>query len=254
VNIHVLTATGERKGEIALDDGIFGARVNVPLMHQVVVAQLAAARAGTHSSKTRGEVRGGGAKPWRQKGTGRARHGSIREPQWKGGGAAFGPKPRDHSFSVPKKMKASALRSALSVRAGEERIVVFDGLELAKPKTKEAIAALKAWNVEGKSLLVLVQGEENLAYSFRNLPDVHVLAEDQLNVYDIMNADNLIFSKGAIEAFQARLSGSVGKTSESGGVRGVAAPRAAAGSPSEALPGNEREARETPRSTGKEAT
>ncbi len=204
MNVQVVTPAGERSGEIALDDAIFGAKVNVGLMHQVVVAQLAAARAGTHSTKTRGEVRGGGAKPWRQKGTGRARHGSTREPQWAGGGVAFGPHPRDHSVSVPKKMKTLALRSALSDRAREERIVVVDGFELPQPKTKEAVAALKAWSVDGKVLLVLTTGDENVAYSFRNLPKVHVIAEDQLNVYDVLNADHLIFSKPALEAFQSR--------------------------------------------------
>ncbi len=250
MNVNVLTPTGESSGEVALDDSIFGSRVNVPLMHQVVVAQLAAARAGTHSTKTRGEVRGGGAKPWRQKGTGRARHGSIREPQWKGGGAAFGPKPRDHSVSVPKKMKAVALRSALSTRAREQRVFVVEGLSFSKPKTKEAIAALKAWKVEGKSLLVLVEGEENVAYSFRNLPEIHVIAEHQLNVYDVMNADNLILSRGALDALQTRLSGG----HNTGGVRGVAEPRTFAGSPPDELPANEGEARETPRSTGGDAT
>lgn len=205
MNVQVVNPAGERSGDVTLDDAIFGAKVNVALMHQVVIAQLAAARAGTHSTKTRGEVRGGGAKPWRQKGTGRARHGSIREPQWKGGGAAFGPKPRDYSMSVPKKMKAAALRSALSDRAGEGRIVVADGFALDKPKTKDAVAALKAWGVEGKALVVLTTGDENIAYSFRNLPQVHVLAEGQLNVYDILNADHLIFSKAALDAFQARL-------------------------------------------------
>jgi large subunit ribosomal protein L4 len=207
MNVPLLTPTGERTGEISLDESIFGARVNVPLMHQVVLAQLAAKRAGTHSTKTRGEVRGGGAKPWRQKGTGRARHGSIREPQWKGGGVAWGPKPRDHSVDVPKKMKASALRSALSVRVKEERLFVVESLTFEKPKTKEAVAALKAWSVEGKVLLVLTPDDANVAYAFRNLPAVHVIAESQLNVYDIMNADNLIFSKAALEAFQARHTG-----------------------------------------------
>lgn len=204
MNVRLLNPTGERTGEVSLDEAIFGARVNVPLMHQVVLAQLAAARAGTHSSKTRGEVRGGGAKPWRQKGTGKARHGSIREPQWKGGGITFGPKPRDHSVSVPKKMKAVALRSALSVRLREERLLVVDGFTAERPKTKDAVAALKAWNVEGKVLLVLATGEENVAYSFRNLPKIHVIAEQQLNVYDVMNADHLIFSRAAVEQFQAR--------------------------------------------------
>jgi large subunit ribosomal protein L4 len=213
VNVQLVSPTGESAGDVALDDAIFGARVNVPLMHQVVLAQLAAARAGTHSSKTRGEVRGGGAKPWRQKGTGKARHGSIREPQWKGGGITFGPKPRDHAVSVPKKMKAVALRSTLSVRVREERLLVVDGLVYEKPKTKEAVAALKAWNVDGKALVVLAPGEENVAYSFRNLPQVHVIAEQQLNVYDVMNADWLVFSRAALDQFQARQ----GKASSSEG-------------------------------------
>ncbi|MGH2760439.1 MAG: 50S ribosomal protein L4 [Actinomycetota bacterium] len=214
MNLPILAPSGERTGDVALDDAIFAAKVSVPLMHQVVLAQLAAARAGTHSTKTRGEVRGGGAKPWRQKGTGRARHGSIREPQWKGGGAAFGPKPRDHSVGMPKKMKASALRSALSVRAKEEKLLVVDGFTFEKPKTKEAAAALGAWKIEGKVLLVLTAGEENVAYAFRNLPTVHVIAQDQLNVYDILNADHLVISKSALEHLQGRLSGAAKSTSQ----------------------------------------
>lgn len=205
MNVKLLTLSGEGGSEFALDDTVFGAKVSVPLMHQIVTAQLAAARAGTHSTKTRGEVRGGGAKPWRQKGTGRARHGSSREPQWKGGGITFGPKPRDHSQQVPKKMKAAALRSALSARAQEGKVLVVDGMSFEKPKTKEAIAALKAWGLEGKVLLVLTLEDRNAAYAFRNLPKVHILAEQQLNVYDILNADAVVFVKGAIEAVQARL-------------------------------------------------
>jgi large subunit ribosomal protein L4 len=206
VNISVLTPTGEASGEIGLDDAIFGSKVNIGLMHQVVVAQLAAARSGTHKAKTRAEVRGGGAKPWRQKGTGRARHGSSREPQWKGGGAVFGPTPRDHSVSVPKKMKASALRSALSAQAKEGRVVVVDGLAFEKPRTKTAIAALQAWGVEGKALLVLTLHDSLVAYAFRNLPDIHIISDDQLNVYDVLNADKVIFVRAALEALQARLS------------------------------------------------
>src|SRR5207248_1241992 len=142
--------------------------VNGPLMHQVVTAQLAAARSGTHSTKTRGEVRGGGKKPWRQKGTGRARHGSIREPQWVGGGIAFGPKPRDHSVSVPKKMKAIALRSALSGRTAEGKVLVVEDIEFTDgPKTKRARKALEAWGATGKALLVLQGSENQVAYSFR---------------------------------------------------------------------------------------
>jgi large subunit ribosomal protein L4 len=204
VNVKILTATGESSSDIELDDTIFGAKVNVPLMHQIVLAQLAAARAGTHSTKTRGEVRGGGAKPWRQKGTGRARHGSSREPQWKGGGIVFGPKPRDHSQSVPKKMKAAALRSALSVRAQDGKVFVVDGFSSETPKTKEAIAALKAWGIDGKVLLVLTPEDRLTAYAFRNLPQVHVIAEHQLNVYDVINADNIVFVRAAVEALQSR--------------------------------------------------
>ena len=204
MNVKVLDATGGSSSNIELDDAIFAAKVSVPLMHQVVTAQLAAARAGTHSTKTRGEVRGGGAKPWRQKGTGRARHGSSREPQWKGGGIVFGPKPRDHGKSVPKKMKAAALRSALSVRANDGKVFVVDALSSERPKTKDAIAALKAWGVEGKVLLVLTLADRMTAYAFRNLPQVHVIADDQLNVYDVMNADNVVFVRAAVEALQAR--------------------------------------------------
>ena len=209
MNVKILNPTGESSSDIELDDKIFGAKVNIPLMHQIVVAQLAAARAGTHSTKTRGEVRGGGAKPWRQKGTGRARHGSSREPQWKGGGIVFGPKPRDHSQSVPKKMKAAALRSALSVRAKDGKVFVVDGFSSETPKTKEAIAALKAWGIEGKVLLVLTLEDRLTAYAFRNLPQVHVIAEHQLNVYDVINADNIVFVRAAVEALQSR-----GKRSE----------------------------------------
>lgn len=204
MNVKVLTPSGDSSATFELDDAIFGAKVSVPLMHQIVTAQLAAARAGTHSTKTRGEVRGGGAKPWRQKGTGRARHGSSREPQWKGGGIVFGPKPRDYSQSVPKKMKTAALRSALSVRAKDGKVFVVDGFSSEVPKTKDAIAALKAWGIEGKVLLVLTPADRITAYAFRNLPQVHVIAEHQLNVYDIINADNIIFVRAAIEALQSR--------------------------------------------------
>jgi large subunit ribosomal protein L4 len=203
--MNVLNATGSAAGEVTLDESIFGAKVSVPLMHQAVVAQLAAARAGTHKTKTRGEVRGGGTKPWRQKGTGRARHGSTREPQWKGGGTVFGPVPRDYTQSMPKKMKASALRSALSQRVKENKLVVVDPPTAEKPRTKDALAALHAWNVSDKVLLVLTNEESSVAYSFRNLPDVHIIAQDQLNVYDVMNADTLVLSRAALDALQSRL-------------------------------------------------
>ncbi len=203
--MNVLNATGASSGDVSLEESIFGVKVSVPLMHQAVVAQLAAARSGTHKTKTRAEVRGGGAKPWRQKGTGRARHGSTREPQWKGGGTVFGPVPRDYSVSFPKKMKASALRSALSQRAKENKVLVVEPPTADKPRTKDALAALAAWGVSDKVLLVLTNDERNVAYSFRNLPDVHIIAEDQINVYDIMNADTLVLSRGALDALQSRL-------------------------------------------------
>lgn len=207
MNVDVRTPTGETSGQVALDDAIFGAKVNGPLMHQIVVAQLAAARAGTHNTKTRGEVRGGGAKPWRQKGTGRARHGSTREPQWKGGGTVFGPRPRDYAPSVPKKMRVAALRSALSARASEGRVVVVDGLSFTKPRTKDALAALRTWGVEGKSLLVLAGDEVNVAFAFRNIPGVHVIAADQLNTYDVLDAGTVIFTRSSLDAVQKTAGG-----------------------------------------------
>jgi large subunit ribosomal protein L4 len=203
VNVDIRTPTGETTGQATLDDAIFGARVNGPLMHQIVVAQLAAARAGTHSTKTRGEVSGGGSKPWRQKGTGRARHGSVREPQWKGGGTVFGPKPRDYAPSVPKKMKAAALRSALSARAADGKVVVIDGLTFDPPKTKEAVATLRACGIEGKVLVVLVPDEVTVAFAFRNIPGVHVIVSHQLNTYDVLDAGTVLFTTKALEAFQA---------------------------------------------------
>jgi large subunit ribosomal protein L4 len=205
MTLDVVNASNKKVGALDLRDEVFGNRVRTDLIWEAVRHEQAEARRGTHATKTRGEVRGGGAKPWRQKGTGRARHGSSREPQWKGGGISFGPKPRDHSQSVPKKMRAAALRSALSARAKDGKVIVVDGLSFETPKTKEAVAALKAWGVEGKVLLVLTLEDRNVAYAFRNLTNVHVLAEQQLNVYDILNADHLIFGRGAVEALQARL-------------------------------------------------
>jgi large subunit ribosomal protein L4 len=207
VNVDVRTPTGETTGQVDLDDTIFGAKVNGPLMHQIVVAQLAAARSGTHNTKTRAEVRGGGAKPWRQKGTGRARHGSSREPQWKGGGITFGPKPRDYGPSVPKKMKAAALRSALSARASEGKVIIVDGLSFDRPRTKDALSALQALGVEGKALLVLTKDEVNVAYAFRNIVGVHVLASDQLNTYDVLDAATVIFTRTSLDAVQSPTGG-----------------------------------------------
>ena len=177
---------------------------NVALIHQVVTAQLAAARQGTHSTKTRGEVSGGGRKPYRQKGTGRARQGSTRAPQFTGGGVVHGPQPRDYSQRTPKKMKAAALRSALSDRARNGRIHVVDTFGTAeKPSTKVALAAIKSIS-ERKHVLTVIGRDETFALlSLRNLPEVHILYVDQLNTYDVMVSDDVIFTKAAFDRFLA---------------------------------------------------
>lgn len=194
--IDVLKVTGGKAGSIELDDGIFGIEPNVPVMHQVVNAQLAAKRSGTHSTKTRAEVRGGGAKPWKQKGTGRARVGSSRVPQWRGGGVAMGPKPRDYSQRTPKKMKRLALYSALSDRASENNVLVVDGWSFEQPKTKQAKDALSSIGAEGKVLLVIDDADTNTRKSFRNLANAHVISPTQLNVFDVLSNDVIVFTKG----------------------------------------------------------
>ncbi len=195
VSIAVTSSTGSKVGSVELDKELFGVEPNVPVMHQVVTAQLAARRAGTHNTKTRAEVRGGGAKPWRQKGTGRARQGSIRSPHWVGGGVAHGPKPRDYSQKTPKKMVRLALRSALSDRAADSKVVIVDGWGIEAPSTKAAKSILDANKVEGKALIVVDRDAESVWKSFRNLDDVHVISVDQLNTYDVLVADYLIFDK-----------------------------------------------------------
>lgn len=183
---------------------IFDVQVNIPLIHQVVVAQLAAARQGTHSTKTRGEVRGGGRKPYRQKGTGRARQGSTRAPQFAGGGVVHGPQPRDYAQRTPKKMKAAALRGALSDRARHDRIHVVDSLVSGDAPSAKDAAALLAGLTERKNLLVVLTREDELAFkSVRNLDNVHVLVADQLNTYDVLCADDVVFTQAALDAFVA---------------------------------------------------
>lgn len=193
--ITLLTPSGAETGTVELDDTVFGIEPNVPVMHQVVTAQLARRRAGTQSAKTRGEVRGGGAKPYRQKGTGRARQGSIRSPQFAGGGIAHAPKPRDYAQRTPKKMVRLALRSALSDRAQQGKVVVIDSWTFDAPKTKDAAAALQALGVEGKVLVVVGRDEVAAARSFRNLPDVHVMLDGELNAYDVLCNDYIVFSQ-----------------------------------------------------------
>ena len=182
---------------------LFDVQTNIPLIHQVVVAQQAAARQGTHSTKTRGEVSGGGAKPWRQKGTGRARQGSRRAPQWTGGGVVHGPTPHGYAQRTPKKMVAAALRGLLSDRAREGAIHVVDSFVTGeKPSTKAALQALET--VEGRRVLVVLKRDEELAWlSLRNVASIHVLAVDQLNAYDVVVADDVVFSAAALEAFVA---------------------------------------------------
>ena len=182
---------------------IFDVELNVPLVHQVVVAQLAAARQGTHSTKRRGEVRGGGKKPYRQKGTGRARQGSTRAPQFAGGGIVHGPKPRDYSQRTPKKMKAAALRVALSDRARNDRLHVVDAFAGETPSTKTALAAIKALTERKNVLVVLGRDEINAWLSLRNLPEVHLLHADQLNTYDVLVSDDVIFTQAAFDSFVA---------------------------------------------------
>jgi large subunit ribosomal protein L4 len=182
---------------------IFDVELNVPLVHQVVVAQLAAARQGTHSTKRRGEVSGGGKKPYRQKGTGRARQGSTRAPQFAGGGIVHGPKPRDYSQRTPKKMKAAALRCALSDRARNGRLHVVDSFAGQSPSTKTALGAIKAVTERKNVLVVLSRDEINAWLSLRNLPEVHLLHADQLNTYDVLVSDDVIFTQAACDAFVA---------------------------------------------------
>ena len=196
-----LIAADGKKTEVELIDGIFDVQVNVPVMHEVVRAELAAARSGTHSTKTRAEVRGGGAKPWRQKGTGRARHGSIREPQWVGGGVAHGPKPKDYSMRINKKVRALALRSALTDRAREGKVLVIEPPSFDEPETKKAVGLLETWKAEGKVLLVLGRKEAdgllNLVKSFRNLPEVFTV--NYPTTYTVLAADTVVMTKTALE-------------------------------------------------------
>ena len=198
VAVDVKDLTGSKTGTIDLDPQTFGIDPNVAVMHQVVTAQLAAKRSGTQSTKTRAEVRGGGAKPWAQKGTGRARQGSIRSPQWRGGGVALGPKPRDYSQKTPKKMVRLALKSALSDRAASERVVVVDEWNFELPKTKTAVAALDALDVDGRVLVVVNQNDSNTWKSFANLDRVHVISPGELNAYDVLVSDWVVFTKSTL--------------------------------------------------------
>jgi large subunit ribosomal protein L4 len=211
-SVNVTSATGGKAGSVELPDDIFGIEPNVAVMHQVVNAQLAAARSGTHSTKGRSDVRGGGAKPWRQKGTGRARQGSIRSPQWRGGGIAHGPKPRDYTQRTPKKMVRLALRSALSDRARDDKVVVVDEWGIDEPKTKRAIELLGSLGLRTKGereerlLIVLFRDEDAVWKSLRNLGRrVQIVLPEELNTYDVLVNDRIVFSRATLEATIARL-------------------------------------------------
>ena len=214
LTIDVIDADGAKAGTTELPGSVFAVPTNVPLIHQVVIAQLAAARQGTHKAKTRAEVAGGGRKPYRQKGTGNARQGSIRAPQYAGGGIVHGPVPRDYSQRTPKKMKAAALRGALSDRARLGRVHVVTALVAGEtPSTKAARAALQKIS-ERKNLLVVVERGDDLTYlSVRNLPRVHVLPADQLNTYDVLMSDDVVFTQAALDAFLARTAGTAAAAS-----------------------------------------
>ena len=201
-SVDVINAEGNKAGSVELPDAIFDVQANIPLMHQVVVAQLAAARQGTHKAKSRGEVAGGGKKPYKQKGTGRARQGSIRAPQFTGGGVVHGPVPRDYSQRTPKKMKAAALRGALSDRARDGRVHVIEAFVSGdKPSTKAAIATLRKATRTAKVLVVLSSTDELNWLSLRNEPTVHLIEAGQLNTYDVLVADEVVFTKDALDEF-----------------------------------------------------
>ncbi|GAA3392089.1 MULTISPECIES: 50S ribosomal protein L4 [Streptomyces] len=199
--IDILSPSGDKTGTVELPAEIFEAKVSIPLIHQVVVAQLAAARQGTHKVKSRGEVRGGGRKPYRQKGTGRARQGSTRAPQFAGGGVVHGPVPRDYSQRTPKKMKAAALRGALSDRANHSRIHVVTGVVEGGISTKAAKTLFGKISERKNLLLVAERSDEAAWLSARNLPQVHILEPGQLNTYDVMRSDDVVFTQAALESF-----------------------------------------------------
>ncbi|MEU8568118.1 50S ribosomal protein L4 [Streptomyces pathocidini] len=201
--IDILSPAGDKAGTVELPAEIFDAQVSVPLIHQVVVAQLAAARQGTHKTKTRGEVRGGGKKPYRQKGTGRARQGSTRAPQFAGGGVVHGPVPRDYSQRTPKKMKAAALRGALSDRARHDRIHIVSGVVEGEVSTKAAKTLFGKISERKNLLLIIDRADEAAWLSARNLPQVHILEPGQLNTYDVLVSDDVVFTKAAFESFVA---------------------------------------------------
>ncbi len=220
LTVEVRSPAGATVGSVDLPAPVFGIQPNVPVMHQVVTAQLAAARSGTHSTKSRAEVSGGGSKPWRQKGTGRARQGSSRSPHWRGGGVAHGPQPRSYRQRTPKKMVWLALRSALSDRAADGMVAVVDGWGFSAPKTKEAQAALRALGAGERERVLLVLGrDDEVAWkSFRNLGErVALVTVEELNAYDVLVADRIVFTRATLEAVRARATAPGGEGPDGGG-------------------------------------
>ena len=212
--VDVRDAQGKVLEQRELPADFFDAPINPPLMHQVVVAGLAAARAGTHSTKTRAEVAGGGRKPWRQKGTGRARQGSIRSPQWVGGGVAHGPKPRSYEMRVNKRMKRAALRSALTDAVQSGKLVVVGSLAFDGPRTKDAVGVLDALGVDGRVLVILGGPDEAVEKSFRNLPNVKIDYPRNISTYDVLRADQVLFTAEALDVLEGREGDSGGSSSE----------------------------------------
>jgi len=196
--VQVVNMPGSPVGELELNEYVFGIEPNVHVMHQAVVAQLASQRRGTHSTLLRGEVSGGGRKPWRQKGTGRARAGSIRSPLWRGGAIIFGPKPREYGFKLPKKVRRLALRSALSSKVNEQKLIVLEDLSLNEAKTREMVKVLKALNATKKALIVTDEYIETVERSARNIPGVKTVAVEGMNVYDLLNSDVVVMTKAAV--------------------------------------------------------
>ena len=202
MQVPVYNIEGEQVGEVELKDSIFAIEPNVPVMHQALMRQLANARQGTHSTKTRGEVSGGGRKPWRQKHTGRARQGSIRAPQWVGGGIVFGPKPRSYRKDMPKKMRRLALRSALSAKVAEGQIRVLDELDFPEPRTKRMVEVLDNLAIEGSVLILLPAENEGVELSARNLPDVKTLRASYLNVRDLLGYDTILVPLASLQVIE----------------------------------------------------
>ena len=200
--IEIKTADGKVASTAELADSVFGIEPNIPVMHQVVRMQRASWRAGTHNTRTRGQVRGGGKKPWRQKGTGRARQGTIRAPHWRGGGVVFGPHPRDYSFKVNKKEIKLAIRSALSAKLADGQLIVVDKFEFEKPSTKAGVAALKALGVEGRCTIVVNDENVNAFLSFRNIPTTDIVPSGDENVYELLDNKFLIFEEEALRKLE----------------------------------------------------